>query len=79
MTVVMDFDGLSLSKHYYWPGIEMVKEVSICYPSFHQVTACLQTQMFFIVLYYTFTEFEWHIHATILALPLTTISLCCAE
>ena len=27
-TIVMDFENLSIQRHYYWPAIEMLKAVS---------------------------------------------------
>ena len=31
ITVVIDFENLCLKRHYYWPGIETLKEVSVLF------------------------------------------------
>ena len=29
VTSIIDFENLSFQKHYYWPGLETLKEVSL--------------------------------------------------
>lgn len=55
MTIMVDFEGLSLQKHYYWPGIEMVKEVpyinhttTSCYHNLSTLSYCTSSKVHFV-------------------------------